>query len=141
MGTTVVQSDIRVKLIPVDEFLEEVSDPVLEVLAEGAEDIVQYARENHPYQDRTGTNTASIGWAISAYGRETFGTLKTGKGAESVGGEIQSERDNPTAIVASSSGYGGFLEVGTRFMQAFPYIKPAFDALKDKIFKSLEDII
>jgi HK97 gp10 family phage protein len=40
---------------------------------------------------------------------------------------IQYEAKGLEGSVYSTSGYGGFLEVGTRFMSAQPYFKPALD--------------
>jgi len=53
----------------------------------------------HPWKTRTGNNSRSIAY--------TVGKL--------------------TGSVFSTSGYGGFLETGTRFMAAYPYFKPALD--------------
>lgn len=40
---------------------------------------------------------------------------------------ITSEAEGKTGKVYSTSGYGGWLEVGTRRMPARPYFKPALD--------------
>ena len=53
----------------------------------------------HPWKTRTGNNSRSIAY--------TVGKL--------------------TGSVFSTSGYGGFLETGTRYMGAYPYFKPALD--------------
>ena len=53
----------------------------------------------HPWKNQTGNNSRSIKYII--------GKLK--------------------AEIFSTSGYGGILETGSRFMQAFPYFKPALD--------------
>lgn len=134
--------DVKLKwnLRPREEVLDEVSNAVLEKLVEGAKNIVAHARKNHPYQDRTGENTRSIGWAVSPRGDRQFGPLTTGAGSTSTQG-ISSEGKSPVIIVATSSGHGGFLETGTVNMPAFPYIVPAFNAWKARILKSLEGIL
>ena len=70
-------------------------------LKDFAEYMSGQARENHPYQDRSANNTGSI----------TFGPIT---GTESF-------------RVFTESGYGGYLEIGTKRMRAFPYFRPAFD--------------
>ena len=40
---------------------------------------------------------------------------------------IKYEIGDLSGAVFSTSGYGGFLETGTRFMRARPYFKPALD--------------
>lgn len=67
----------------------------------------------------TGTNRRSIVGEVS------------GMGGVASGGAGQAERlvddSKIEGAVYSSSGYGGFLEVGTSKMPAQPYIKPAAD--------------
>jgi len=42
------------------------------------------------------------------------------------------------AACYSTSGYGGFLEVGTRFLSARPYFRPSFDKNKDKLIPAIK---
>jgi HK97 gp10 family phage protein len=47
----------------------------------------------------------------------------------------------PQVVVGSSSGYGGYLELGTSRMQPFPYIRPAMEANKSTFRKELTGIL
>lgn len=53
------------------------------------------------------------------------GTLKRGIGLELSDGGL-------TATAAASAEYSPYLEYGTRFMEAQPYMKPAFNEQKEK---------
>lgn len=75
------------------------------VQSAGAERIAQYARDNHPWQNRTGKTEASI--------------------------HVERGAAHEFAVV-----FGGasiFLEWGTVNMPPFPYIQPAFDAVRPSI--------
>jgi len=37
--------------------------------------------------------------------------------------------------------YGGFVELGTRFMPAQPFLRPAFEASRDRLVKVFEDVV
>ncbi len=63
-------------------------------------------KENHAYKDRTGHNTRSIAFKL---------TKVAGVGLAFL------------VKVFTESGYGGFLEIGTSKMPAFPYFRPGFD--------------
>ncbi len=122
--------------------LLEVSIPVLRKLILGAQDIISEAVKNHPYTDQTGQNTRSLGWAASGLGKTGFGLLSTGGGETSASNSgVLTTSTTVTVIVASSSGHGGFLEVGTRKMRAFPYIMPAYNKNKKAIMDSLKGIL
>ena len=132
----------RITLRRNDEAVKELSIPVLEALVKGAQRIVSYAVKSHPYTDRTGHNTRSIGYAISPYGTRSFGSLTTGGGSsESVPDSISSDSRQPSVLIAGTSGYSGWLEIGTTRMKAFPYILPAYKANVAGIMRSLKDII
>lgn len=50
--------------------------------------------------------------------------------------------DGMTGTVRAQADYSQYVELGTRYMQAQPYMKPAFDSQKDIFIKDLKkDII
>ena len=59
--------------------------------------------------------------------------VKTGTNRRSIDTEITQEADGPHATIFSQSGYGGYLEVGTRKMSAQPYLNPAVEEGLPKI--------
>ena len=71
----------------------------------------------------TGHNRRSIAYKV---GKEA-----TRKGKPRVGekpfGDWQPQLRELEGAIYSTSGYGGYLETGTRFMAAQPYFKPALD--------------
>ena len=83
----------------------EVEASALAALRDVTYEIHGGASKNHPYTDRTGNNTRSI--------------------TPQVGNKGQLSLSENQSAVFSTSGYGGFLETGTRFMGAYPYIYPA----------------
>lgn len=52
------------------------------------------------------------------------------------------EGDNPTAEISYNTGYEAYVEFGTRFMAAQPYLRPALDAshglLLDNTFSEIK---
>jgi len=83
-------------------------DTVVEVLADSI---------RPPSPVLTGTNRRSMVGEASGMGKVA------GQG----GAERQVDDSKIEGAVYSTSGYGGFLEVGTSKMPAQPYIKPAMD--------------
>ena len=83
-------------------------------LVEGCQDVVADAKRLSP--KRTGHNRRSIDYKMV------------------VGTQIN-------ASVVTSSGYGGYLEVGTRKKAARPYIIPAYMKHKSKIKDSLRGCV
>ena len=67
----------------------------------------------HPWKTRTGNNARSIKFEVKKL----------------------------TGSVYSTSGYGGFLETGTRFMAAFPYFKPALDRNLPKFMNRMRALL
>ncbi len=65
----------------------------------------------HPWKTRTGNNSRSIRYIIKKLMSEIF----------------------------STSGYGGYLETGTRYMAAYPYFKPALDKNMPKFAKIMKE--
>lgn len=62
------------------------------------------------------------------------GHLKRSIGLEITGGGMVAEVE-PTAD------YAPYVELGTRFMEAQPYLKPAFDEQKEKFEKDMKKLV
>ena len=62
------------------------------------------------------------------------GTLKRSIGLEITDGGMSAEVE-PTAA------YAPYVELGTRFMEAQPYLKPAFDEQKEKFKKDMKQLV
>lgn len=82
-------------------------------LLEGLQEVVADAKKGSP--KLTGHNADTITQKVTPGGRK--------------------------AAVFTESGYGGYLEVGTRRMAARPYIRPAFEKHKGKILAALRNSI
>ena len=69
--------------------------------------------------------------------------ILTGNNRRSMVGEVGPNKEiakgDVEGAVYSSSGYGGFLETGTRSMSARPYIKPAADRHVPNFPKRMEE--
>lgn len=52
--------------------------------------------------------------------------------------ELDIENGGLTAVVAPNTEYSPYVEFGTRFMEAEPFVKPALNAVKDGFLKDLE---
>lgn len=64
---------------------------------------------------------------------------QTGTTKRSIGLEI---KDNGlTSEVEPGTEYSPYLEYGTRFMEAQPFVKPAFDAQKEQFKKDLDKLV
>ncbi|MDD4986144.1 MAG: hypothetical protein PHQ43_10225 [Dehalococcoidales bacterium] len=87
------------------EFMGQVRESAKSALKDIVIDVERESKENSP--KRTGNNMRSI-------------TSDLGPGGELNLEELQ-------GATYSTSGYGGYLETGTRFMAARPYMKPAAD--------------
>lgn len=46
-----------------------------------------------------------------------------------------------TAEVESTADYAAYVEYGTRFMEAQPYLKPAYDEQKKKFIRDLNELV
>jgi len=132
--------------------MKDVMVPVTVEYVKAAQNIVGAAAKRHAdkspgrvrYADRSRAgNTKRIGWAISVPGKGSFGSIETqGAGNTSATGARPPKKDSLAIIVATTSGYGGYLEVGTRKMRrAFPYIRPARDAELPKLKRRLKGCI
>ena len=62
------------------------------------------------------------------------GTLKRSIGLEITDGGMSAEVE-PTAA------YAPYVELGTRFMEAQPYLKPAFDDQKEKFKRDMKKLV
>ena len=110
--STTIQTNLRT-----EEVDKEVTEANKLAMRDTTVDITRGAVRESPWE--TGNNRRSIVGEVS------------GMGMVESGGAGKSERIVDDAkiegAVYSSSGYGGFLEVGTFKMSARPYIKPAMD--------------
>jgi hypothetical protein len=150
-----ITTEAQFFFIPKQGADDEMEDRFLEGLIKGAQKTVAYCVANHPYTDRTGTNTKSFGWAAIKDGQVIGGTLpdsETGDIAVPVSGGVGVSRGaggqfvsaggkRPQVVVGGSSGYSGYLELGTSRMQPFPTIRPALNATKPDYAKSLTGIL
>jgi len=57
----------------------------------------------------------------------------TGYNRQSIDAEIEETPRGPKATIYTQSGYGGYLELGTRLMRARPYIYPAVIKFASKL--------
>ena len=62
------------------------------------------------------------------------GTLKRSIGLDIIDGGM-------TAEVEPAADYAAYVEYGTRFMEAQPYLKPAYDEQKKKFVKDLNELV
>ena len=108
---------------------KEVREQVHQATRDGLRDVVVLmhgdAVQNSPYL--TGNNRRSLASEVSGMG------LVAGTFMERV---CDARLDE--AALYSTSGYGGWLEVGTGRMAARPYIKPAFDRHKGKLSEKIK---
>ena len=118
-----MRMNVTVELnLKTDEAKEKVVKAAREGMLDTVREIHSFAVHNHPYKDRTGTNTRSL----------TFEASGSGGGQVVDQGKIE-------GAVFSTSGYGGFLETGTSRMSAFPYIKPAADVEAPKFPQRMKE--
>lgn len=61
----------------------------------------------------------------------------TGTNRRSIDTETTQTPTGVQAQIFTQSGYGGYLEVGTKKMEARPYILPAFNKFRSKLFDLL----
>ena len=62
--------------------------------------------------------------------------VDTGNLKRSIG--IDMEDGGMTGVVRATAHYAEYVELGTRFMRAQPYMRPAFDAQKDQFITDLK---
>ncbi len=64
---------------------------------------------------------------------------QTGETKRSIGLDIRD--DGLTAAVGATTDYSPYLEYGTRFMEAQPFVKPAFDEQKEKFKRDMQKLV
>lgn len=65
----------------------------------------------------------------------------TGTNRRSIDCEVHETPKGPAASLFTQSGYGGYLETGTRKMKAQPYLYPAFQRFVGKIQTEIKRIL
>jgi len=109
-----MKTEIRLN-IREEEVVKEVTEANKKAMRDTVVDVTRDAIKGSPWE--TGNNRRSIVGEASTMG------IVAGQGSA----ERQVDDAKIEGAVYSSSGYGGFLEVGTSKMPARPYIKPAMD--------------
>jgi len=115
--------------------MAKVNQDVADVLQEMANITVKYAVENSPCD--TGTNRKSIGAEFTA----KSGVKRFGESPPTGDSERTPTGNDVGFRVFATSGYGGYLEIGTSKMAARPYIKPAFDRAMAEAHSRLEGML
>ena len=65
----------------------------------------------------------------------------TGNNRRSIDVDVEVEPQGVMARLFSQSGYGGYLEIGTRLMKARPYMYPAFHEFVAKIPGRIREVL
>jgi HK97 gp10 family phage protein len=94
-----IKVNVDTSNLRLEQAKEKIQKATQKALKDTVIDIAREVIEIHPWKTRTGNNNRSIKY----------------------------EMQKLEGSVYSTSGYGGYLEVGTRFMPAFPYFRPALD--------------
>lgn len=127
-------AQVKFKLRSTREIDEDVSDELMLGLIKWVQGVVREIVKPPPTGSpfETGRNRNSVGWMVSPFGDVSFGTLSVSSGGTERA-NIQTVRDEVVVAIATSSGYGGWLEIGTRFMAARAYIVPNVVRAKSKL--------
>lgn len=136
-------AQVRFKLRPQSQINMEVGDAVLVGLIKWVQEVVREIVKPPPIGSPfdTGRNRRSIGWMVSPVGKISFGSLSTVGGGRTSGGGLITEGDSFAVAIASSSGYGGWLEIGTKRMAARPHIVPNVVRKKKELDRFLSDTV
>lgn len=67
--------------------------------------------------------------------------VKTGTNRRSIDTEVHLVPKGVQAEIFTQSGYGGYLEVGTRFMKGRPYLLPALNKFRAKLVNIIKQKI
>jgi len=116
--------EVSVKLnLKVDEAIKNVTEASRMAMRDTVVEVTHDSVQLSPW--KTGNNRRSIVFGVAGMGH----TEQQRKAGDTWTGKDESVLDNSKiqGVVYSSSGYGGFLEVGTRRMPARPYFKPSLD--------------
>lgn len=135
-------AQVRFKLRPIRAIDEDVSNELMPGMIEWIQDVVREIVKPPPTGSpfETGRNRNSVGWMVSPFGDVGFGSLSvSGGGTER--SDTQTVRDEIVVAIATSSGYGGWLEIGTKFMVARAYIVPNVVRAKSKLDDFLGGIL
>lgn len=89
------------------------------------EEIVPMAKELSPVTEAGYQRNLALKEEGKLGGRPMGGT---GTNRRSIDSAVTDTPEGPQAQLFTTSGYGGYLEVGTSKMPAQPYLNPAFDA-------------
>lgn len=89
------------------------------------EEIVPMAKELSPVTEAGYQKNLALKEEGKLGGRPVGGT---GTNRRSIDSFVQDTPEGPLVQIFTTSGYGGYLEVGTSKMPAQPYLNPAFDA-------------
>ena len=111
-----ITAEVKINL-NTDELKGKVEEAARKAMSNIVSDIVKDAVIGSPVQ--TGNNRRSIAGEVSG-----MGVVADGGGASP---EKIVDDSKLEGAVYSTSGYGGYLEIGTSKMGAQPYIKPAVD--------------
>jgi HK97 gp10 family phage protein len=65
----------------------------------------------------------------------------TGINRRSIDSSVQQSQSGPVAQIFTTSGYGGYLELGTSKMRAQPYINPALEMHMPKLIERVKEKI
>ena len=115
--------NFSLNLKPSGEVRKAVTAAVMGRVIEGIQDVVADAKHLSPH--KTGHNMRSIDWKPkSVAGIQLFG-----------------DGTKRNVQVFTTSGYGGYLEVGTRKKLAHPYIMPAYMKHRAAIQNSLKGVV
>lgn len=133
----------NIKLRPINLIIEEVLAGVMLGFEKFAKIVVDEAVRISLAKGiiDTGKNFKSIGWAKSPVGRSTFDNLRTFGLGDLVVGTLLSQRRIVEVIVATSSGYGGWLEVGTRKFRGRTFITASALRNLDSFRRVMKDTV
>lgn len=99
-----------------------------------AELTVAYAKRNSPYL--TGHNRSSITADFYVDGRLVKSWSENGNPVNQI--RVAMERGTFGCRIYTQSGYGAYLELGTKRMAARPYIYPAFERAARQVMATME---
>ena len=125
-----ITADVKINL-KTKEVMEQVAKATRLGMRDTVVDIWGYAMRESP--KKTGHNMRSIAGEVSG-----MGVVRQGKDAEP---ERVVDDKKIEGAVYSTSGYGGTLETGSRFMAARPYFKPGLDIYGKNLAKNIKEYL